>query len=113
MSDIADRINQKIKDRSDASLDSFEVDAWGETIYFKPMTAGDVSRLQRRHPHFLDNADMDAMLDLIILKSCDEEGEKIFDIKSKMSLKNEDVKVIASIATAIMSTRSQDDIEGN
>lgn len=109
----AERIKARIKERNQDAMGSVEIEDWGETVYFRPMSAGDVSWMQRRHPDFLSSADMNAMLDLIVKKSLDEKGEQMFDIKDKIALKTEDVSVISTLASAIMSTRTSDQIEGN
>lgn len=109
----SDRIKARISERNQDAISSHEVEEWGETVYFRPMTAGDVAWMQRRHPEFLRSSDMNAMIDLIVKKAMDAEGKPIFTLEDKMALKSEDVSVISSLAAAIMAARTSDQIEGN
>ena len=72
-------IREKIKDRLKSEPKSLYVEAWDETIYVTPISCGEMSKLQKRHPDFLTNLHGEAMVDLIITKALTKDGEKAFD----------------------------------
>lgn len=95
-----------------------EVAEWGEPgapekVYYGPLLAGELNRIQRKHPSFLQSASFDAMVDLIILKSENGQGEKLFTLEDKPVLMREEVNVISRLAGALMSGQAIEDIEGN
>lgn len=95
-----------------------EVAEWGEQgkpekVYYGPLLAGELNRIQRKHPSFLQSASFDAMVDLIILKSENGQGEKLFTLEDKPVLMREEVNVISRLAGALMSGQAIEDIEGN
>jgi hypothetical protein len=61
---------------------------WGEgvTIYATPLTAKDLSALTRRHKGFMSSPSAEAMVDMIILKAENADGEKFFTKDDKMKL---------------------------
>jgi hypothetical protein len=95
-----------------------DVAEWGEPgapekVYYGPLLAGELNRIQRKHPSFLQSASFDAMVDLIILKSENGQGEKLFTLEDKPVLMREEVNVISRLAGALMSGQAIEDIEGN
>lgn len=113
MSKMGERIAKRVKDDI-----SFEVEAWGEgddslTIYHGPFTAGEMNRIQRKHPGFLGNPTLEAFVDIIILKAKEKGGEAMFDLKDKVILLREEVGVISMVANSLMSGESQEELEKN
>lgn len=99
---IADRIKARTSARR-----TIDVPEWGEDdkplrVAFGPLTAGELNRLQRKHPMFLTNATFEGMVDLIISKCEDANGEKLFTLEDKPILMREEVNVIAHVAGEIM-----------
>lgn len=95
-----------------------EVPEWGENgspakVYYGPLLAGELNRIQRKHPNFLNDAKFDAQIDLIILKAENGQGEKMFTLEHKAGLMAEEVSVIATLAAAFMSGRTVEDAEKN
>jgi hypothetical protein len=95
-----------------------EVIEWGdegkpEKVYYGPLLAGELNRIQRKHPNFLGSASFDAMVDLIILKAENGQGEKLFTLEDKAILMREEVGVISTVAAAFMSGDSVEDAEKN
>ncbi len=95
-----------------------EVPAWGEPgspekVYFGPLLAGELNRIQRKHPTFLQSASFEAMVDLIILKAENGQGEKLFTLEDKPVLMREEVSVISSVAAEMMSGTSVEEHEKN
>jgi hypothetical protein len=94
-------------------LKSYEVVELGETIYFRPLTALDVAHVQRKHKDFLKNPTIDGMVDLIIFKALDANGEKILTLTHKPLLMRMSVDVIANLAADMIGTTSLEDQEKN
>ncbi len=95
-----------------------EVPQWGEPgspekVYFGPLLAGELNRIQRKHPSFLQSASFEAMVDLIILKAENGQGEKLFTLEDKPVLMREEVAVISTVAAELMAGTSVEDAEKN
>ena len=96
---IAKRIAAK---RADQTREVVEVPEWGEgddplRLYFTPVTARDIEKIQRKHKDFLTNATMGAMVDMLIIKCEDENGDPAFTLEDKAILMGEPINVIASV----------------
>ena len=79
------------------------VPAWGDEsgafkLYCRPITCYDLDVLQKKHPNFLQNTTIGAMVDLICMKAVDESGEKLFVSADRMDLMGEETNVISEIA---------------
>jgi len=110
---MGERIAKRSKDER-----SFDVEAWGENdesliIYHGPFTAGEMNRIQRKHPGFLGNPTLEAFVDIIILKAKEKDGEPMFDLKDKAILLREEVGVISQVANNLMSGDDTADLEKN
>jgi hypothetical protein len=58
-----------------------------------------LNELQKKHPNFLENTTIAAMVDLIILKATDKSGERIFtNSEDRIDLMGEETSVISEIA---------------
>lgn len=106
-------LRDKLKNRVNQDAVAIHVEAWDETLYVKPLTCGDMSKLQRKHPDFLSQMSAESMVDLIILKCLDQEGEKAFSLDDKALLLRESMNVIASIAASILGSQVTEDYEKN
>ena len=96
---IAKRIAEKQK-RQRRTID---VPEWGEDgtpllIYVSEVTAGDLDKLQRKHKDFLNNMTIAGMVDLLILKAEDADGNRMFSLEDKFTLMGEPVNLIGDIA---------------
>lgn len=111
---IASRIAAKRAER-DRSI--VEVDEWGDDIplklYFTDMTARDIERIQRKHKDFLSNPTLSAMVEAIILKCEDENGDKAFSLEDKPILMGETIGVIAKVFGAVLGAVDVEDHEKN
>ena len=80
------------------------VPAWGDEsgafkLYCRTITCYDLDQLQKKHPNFLQNTTIGAMVDLIVMKALDESGQKIFNSgEDRMDLMGEETNVISEIA---------------
>jgi hypothetical protein len=110
-------ISKRIAERTSTKR-HVEVAEWGddgkpEKVYYGPLLAGELNRIQRKHPNFLSSTSFDAMVDLIILKAENGQGEKLFTLEDKAVLMREEVGVISNVAAAFMSGTSVEDAEKN
>tara|TARA_R110002167_G_scaffold174229_2_gene372999 strand:+ start:170 stop:514 length:345 start_codon:yes stop_codon:yes gene_type:complete len=84
------------------------VPEWGDKsgpfkLYCRPITCYDLSVLQKKHPNFINNTTIDAMVDLILMKAADENGEKLFASADRLDLMGEETSVISEIANQMFS----------
>jgi hypothetical protein len=110
-------IAKRIAERT-SSKRHIDVAEWGdegkpEKVYYGPLLAGELNRIQRKHPNFLSSTSFDAMVDLIILKAENGQGEKLFTLEDKAVLMREEVSVISTVAAAFMSGDSVEEQEKN
>ncbi len=112
---LAERIAAKRADRAKGHV---EVDQWGEDgkplrLYFSQVSARDIEKVTRKHPNFMANPSLGAMVDLILAKAEDDQGEKLFTLEDKPILMGEDVSVLAKVFGAIFNADSIEDHEKN
>ena len=85
------------------------VPEWGDEsgdfkLYCRPITCNDLNRLQKKHPNFLTNTTIAAMVDLIVMKAEDASGERLFTAADdKIELMGEQTDVISEIANQMFS----------
>ena len=112
-------IAKQIAAKRQAQERSFaEVEEWGEEdkplrLYFGPVTARDIEKVQRKHKGFLTDTTMAAMVEMIILKCETEDGEKAFTLEDKAILMGEPIGVIAGLFGSIFNVDSVEDHEKN
>ena len=112
-------IAKRIAARQDRARKTIEVAEWGDDdsspliIYFGPMLAGEMDRIQRKHPGFFQSATCAGMVDLIIMKAEDEKGEKIFTLEDKATLNREPFTQITRIAGSMIAAESVEEQEKN
>jgi len=88
-------------------LKRIEIPEWGDEegpliAYSTPFTLKDQGRLQYITEK---QSQADVLAELLIMKLMDEDGEKLFTIEDKNSLRNDvDANVVARVANSIMST---------
>lgn len=103
MSKYSDILRSKISNE----LVQVEIPEWGEgdepmVIYTKNITCGDFQKLQRKHPDFLNNQTISGLVDLIILKSLDENGERAFSDSDKPIFMSMPLAQVSDVAAKIM-----------
>jgi hypothetical protein len=77
-----------------------EVPEWKLTIHSTPVTLAEKNKLYRKSRE----SDIELLVDILILKATNEQGEKLFNIDHKPTLLNKaDSNVVARIANAILS----------
>lgn len=111
---------KELRTRREVKVREVEVPQWGDDsgafkLYCKPITCYDLNLLQKKHPDFLTNTTIAAMVDLIIMKAEDQSGEKLFGAADdKMELMGEQTDVISDIANQMFAEiESQEDAVKN
>lgn len=96
--------------------DFVEVDEWGDEngslkIYWTPMTIGDRTKIAAKTK---GRDGPESLVEVIILKAQDEEGNQMFTLNDKMALNHHtDSRVLVKIASAIMRDEIDGQTEGN
>ncbi len=104
----------RVKDHFESQgVKTVNVAEWGEegqplVIYSKPFTLAEKRNLFKG----AKNDDLGVLVDAIMLKSRDKDGNKIFKLDDKHTLlNNADPEVIARVATEILNTTSLEEAE--
>ena len=89
-----------------------EVPEWGlegeNAIYVRPFTMNEKSKIFKT----ADNSDLNVLVDVIISKAENKNGDKMFDIGHKPKFKiKADTDVIARVASEILRQDSFDDLK--
>jgi hypothetical protein len=108
------QIIDRVKAQFEAlGIKKIEVAEWGEEgkpliIYCSPFTLGEKRNLFKG----AKNDDLGVLIDAIVLKAKDSDGNKIFKLDDKLTLlNNADANVIARVATEMLSGISYEDSE--
>ena len=107
---IIDRVKAHFESKG---VKTIEVAEWGEEgkplmIYSQPMTLAETRNLFKG----AKNDDLGVMVDVIVLKAKDSEGNKIFKLDDKLVLlNNADPSVIARVSKDILSSTSYEEAE--
>lgn len=110
---IAERIKARTSKKRHIDVAEWGEDGRPERVFFGPLLAGELNRIQRKHPTFLQSASFEAMVDMIVLKAENGAGEKMFTLEDKPVLMREEVEVISRVAAEMMSSTSVEDHEKN
>ena len=94
---LIDRIKETASVRRSATVAEWGEDDSPLVVWASALSVGDMSFVQRRHKNFLDEMKVDGMLDLIIRKAEDKDGEKLFTLDDKMTLKRARMSTIATL----------------
>ena len=101
-------LGERIAAKRQAARRIIEVAEWGDDsalqMWVSPLTCADVDKLQRKHKDFLQNMSIAAMVDLIIQKAEDKEGEKLFTVEDKPFLMREQITVVSRVAAEMFAT---------
>ena len=107
---VIDRVKEHFESQG---VKKIEVAEWGEegqslVIYSKPFTLGEKRGLFKN----AKNDDLGVLVDVIVLKARDANGDKIFKLDDKLTLLNSaDPEVIGRVATAMLNTLTYEDAE--
>lgn len=94
------------------------VPEWGDDapleLFAGALTCYDLDRIQKKHKDFLSSQSIEGMVDLIILKAEDKDGERLFSLEDKPHLMREPLAVVARVSAEMMgSIASIEDQEKN
>ena len=107
---VIDRVKEHFESKG---INKFEVAEWGEegkplVIYSKPFTLAEKRNLFKN----AKNDDLAVLVDAIVLKALDAEGNKIFKLDDKKTLlNNADPDVIATVATQMLNSTTPEEAE--
>lgn len=110
---IAKRIAERTSQKRHIEVAEWGEDGKPERVYFGPLLAGELNRIQRKHPTFLQSASFEAMVDLIVLKAETGDGSKMFTLEDKPILMREEVAIISCVAAELMGGTSVEESEKN
>jgi len=94
----------ELRSRREIVTREVKVLEWGDengpfVLHTRPVTCYDLDQLQKKHPKFLENMTICAMVDLICLKALDESGNRLFkSSEDRMDLMGEETRIISDIA---------------
>jgi len=112
---------KQLRDRRTVSAREVTVEAWADEkgvpfkLWCRPLTCYDLNVLQKKHPNFMSNTSIAAMVDLIVMKALDESGDRIFvAADDKIDLMGESTDVISEIANQMFADiESEEDLLKN
>lgn len=77
--DIEKLLKDEISDQVSASW-SGKIGGQSVTLYSTPVTPADIESVSRRYPDFTTNANVAGLVHLILIKACDDEGNRVFNV---------------------------------
>ena len=111
---------KELRGRRKLSAREVLVPEWGDEsgafkLYCRSITCYDLDQLQKKHPNFLNNMTISAMVDLICMKAEDESGTKLFgSAEDRIDLMGEETNVISEIANQMFAEiETSEALEGN
>lgn len=113
------KFGEQIRAKTSSQRSRIEVPEWGDddapmVLFSGPLLCGEFNRLQKKHPDFLSNQTIEALVDLILMKAQDQDGEKMFDLEDKPILMRQPVSVVSTVAAGLMGDMSSvEDAEKN
>jgi len=110
---IAKRISDRVNIKRHIDVPEWGEDGKPQKVFYGPILAGELDKIQRKHPNFLQSASFAGMVDLIILKAETGDGEKLFTLEDKPILMREEVNIIARVAADLMGSTTVEEQEKN
>ena len=111
---------KELRSRRKVEAREVQVPEWGDEsgafkLYCRSITCYDLDQLQKKHPNFLQNTTIGAMVDLICMKAEDEGGTKLFtSADDRIDLMGEETSVISEIANQMFAEiETSEALEGN
>tara|TARA_R110000796_G_scaffold14460_2_gene47322 strand:+ start:57 stop:404 length:348 start_codon:yes stop_codon:yes gene_type:complete len=111
---------KELRSRRKVNAREVLVPEWGDEsgafkLYCRSITCYDLDQLQKKHPNFLQNTTIGAMVDLICMKAEDEGGSKLFNSsEDRLDLMGEETNVISEIANQMFADiETVEALEGN
>ena len=107
---VIDRVKNHFESQG---VKTIEVAEWGEegqplVIYSSPFSLGEKRGLFKN----AKNDDLGVLVDVVVLKARDKDGNKIFKLDDKLTLLNSaDPEVISKVATQMLNTTTFEEAE--
>lgn len=102
---------KELRNRRSVKAREVVVSAWADEageafkMFCRPITCYDINELQKKHPAIMESPTIGAMVDLIVLKSEDEAGDKLFtSAEDRIDLMGEQTDVISDIANQMFAS---------
>ena len=99
---------RELRNRRKIQTREIHVEQWADedgnpfVIHCRPITCYDLNEIQKKHPRILESPTVGAMVDLILMKSEDEGGDKLFtSAEDRIDLMGEETEVISAIAESM------------
>lgn len=96
---------RELRSRRTVDRREISVEAWADKdgipfkMWCRPLTCYDLDQLQKKHPKFLETMSIAGMVDLILMKAEDQNGERLFSsAEDRLDLMGEETAVISGIA---------------
>ena len=96
---------KELRSRRTIPLREVVVEAWADEkgvpfkLFCGSISCYDLNELQKKHPNFLENTTIGAMVDLILMKAMDESNDRLFtSSEDRIDLMGEETAVISEIA---------------
>ena len=100
------KLGEQIRAKQSNERTRIEVEEWGDdeplVLYAGELLCGEFNKLQRKHPDFLNNQTIEALVDLIIMKAETDQGDKAFDVGDKPILMRQPLTVVTNVASSLM-----------
>ncbi len=81
------------------------------TLYAKPMSPADNARVLKKYPNFNNSMEFSGMVEYIIIKATDADGNRVFSEKERPLLMRFDQTKIGEIFNALFGDQLDDDDE--
>lgn len=110
---------KQLLDRFNAERKTIEVPEWGEgegspfIIYYSPLKASELDRVQRKHPGFMQEISMAGVAEVIIMKAEDKDGNKLFTLEDKKFLLDHPPFFLSRLGGMLMTAESVEEKEKN
>lgn len=111
---------KELRKRRNVKIREVEVPEWGDEsgafkLYCRPISCYDLNVLQKKHPNFLTNTTITAMIDLIIMKAEDQSGDRLFTASDdKVEMMGMETDIISEIANQMFADiESEEDLVKN
>jgi len=112
MSALIDRIRAAQSEAGPGTI-SVDVEAWDVTVYAAPVQVRELAKWMRKYPDYPRITSPEMMVDVVIDKACDKDGNRLFTLENKMDLMAEPPGRIATIWAEIFNPTTVEDHEKN
>lgn len=92
------------------TVTEWQVEGQPVTIYYRPITMKEKQKLAKKAMA----SDVDMFVDVVILKACTEDGQKMFTLEDRVALLNNvDGNLLEKLAAQLLEVPTVEDMEKN